>query len=389
MSKARRSGLFALILLLVAVAGPAQATGIFIDDDGNPHEANIEIIATAGITEGCNPPANDRYCPTNPVTRGQMAAFLRRAYDIPASTFDAFDDDDGSIFEADINAISATGITTGCATRLFCEDGLVTREQIAAFLVRALSLPPAQTGDQFSDDDDSQFEAEIDSLAEAGITTGCGASTFCPKQTVLRDQMATFLARSLGPTSAGGCTLVVGFSQTKDWFTEGTFEHILLDNQWELLWEGSSAIQQWADPGYSGWRNQVLSACTTGEPDRLLLTISGEGRPVEEWVAAIQAAVTTARAKFPSVEEVVLQPVVGGPNNSLCAINGETVRASSNHPVIDQAIAQITSGTVGIRTGFSPEVRTCADYGDALGHLVDSANGPVGDSIASFYLAFE
>jgi hypothetical protein len=56
--------------------------------------------------------------------------------------------------------------------------------------------------------------------------------------------------------------------------------------------------------------------------------------------------------------------------------------------VIDQAIAQIVAANPNgpIRAGYSPEVRTCADYGDALGHLVDSANGPVAASIANFYL---
>ncbi|VAV92897.1 hypothetical protein MNBD_ACTINO02-2304 [hydrothermal vent metagenome] len=34
---------------------------------------------TTGITLGCNPPDNDRFCPDNVVTREQMAAFLQRA----------------------------------------------------------------------------------------------------------------------------------------------------------------------------------------------------------------------------------------------------------------------------------------------------------------------
>ncbi len=51
----------------------------FADDDGSIFEADIEKLATAGITRGCNPPANDRFCPDTTVTRGQMTAFLRRA----------------------------------------------------------------------------------------------------------------------------------------------------------------------------------------------------------------------------------------------------------------------------------------------------------------------
>ena len=55
--------------------GPAFE-GRFADDDGNTHEANIEIIAELGISLGCNPPDNDRYCPKQTVKRSQMMAFL-------------------------------------------------------------------------------------------------------------------------------------------------------------------------------------------------------------------------------------------------------------------------------------------------------------------------
>ena len=51
----------------------------FSDDDANVHEANIEIITALGITVGCNPPENDHYCPDGLVTRAQMMAFLARA----------------------------------------------------------------------------------------------------------------------------------------------------------------------------------------------------------------------------------------------------------------------------------------------------------------------
>ncbi len=111
----------------------------FVDDDDSAFEAEIQALAQAGITRGCNPPTNDRFCPYQTVTRGQMAAFLRRAYDLPAGP-DAFDDDDDSIFEADINAVAQAGITRGCnppANDRFCPDAPVTRGQMAAFLNRA------------------------------------------------------------------------------------------------------------------------------------------------------------------------------------------------------------------------------------------------------------
>ena len=85
----------------------------FVDDDGSVHEPDIELIAAAGITSGCNPPTNSRYCPDGVVSRGQMAAFLVRALDLPATSKNFFSDDAGSIFEGDINRLAAAGITSG------------------------------------------------------------------------------------------------------------------------------------------------------------------------------------------------------------------------------------------------------------------------------------
>ena len=127
-------------------AGELPPGGTFTDDDGNTHEGNIEAIAAAGITKGCNPPVNDLYCPSDPVTRGQMAAFLVRALHLTDDGGgNTFTDDDGSIFEADIAKLAAAGITKGCnppANDQYCPDDPVLRDQMASFLARALDLTP-------------------------------------------------------------------------------------------------------------------------------------------------------------------------------------------------------------------------------------------------------
>ncbi len=108
----------------------------FTDDDTSVFETDIAKLATAGITKGCG---TNLFCPNAPVTRGQMAAFLVRALDLtevdPAITFT---DDDTSVFETDIAKLATAGITKGCGTNLFCPDAPVTRGQMAAFLKRAL-----------------------------------------------------------------------------------------------------------------------------------------------------------------------------------------------------------------------------------------------------------
>jgi len=119
----------------------STSSDFFFDDDGTTFEADINALAAAGISRGCNPPVNDRYCPDDPVTRGQMAAFINRALGLSSTSTDFFLDDDGTTFEADINALAAAGVTRGCnppENDRFCPEDPVTRGQMAAFLNRAL-----------------------------------------------------------------------------------------------------------------------------------------------------------------------------------------------------------------------------------------------------------
>ncbi len=202
--------LLMVVAMLTASVGAAGAAlppgGTFVDDDGSVHEANIEALAEAGITFGCNPPLGDRFCPTRSVTRGEMAAFLARALGLTERTSNRFTDDDGSLFEADIERIAFAGITRGCNPPVndrFCPDRAVTRAEMAAFLVRAYQYVDPSVG-RFSDDDGSMFEPDIERLASAGVTLGCNPPAndrYCPSEPVRRDQMASFLVRAEGLTA--------------------------------------------------------------------------------------------------------------------------------------------------------------------------------------------
>jgi SpoIID/LytB domain protein len=175
----------------------------FTDINGSVHYDDIVYIEDQGITQGCNPPSNTHYCPTGLVTRGEMAAFLVRSLGLTdEGGKDWFDDDDSSVFESDINKLAAAGITAGCnsAGTDFCPDVRLTRGEMAAFLVRSFGFTDAGTGDWFGDDDGSRFETDIDRLKVAGVTLGCNPpdnTNFCPNDSVRRDQMASFLARAL------------------------------------------------------------------------------------------------------------------------------------------------------------------------------------------------
>ncbi|MBK7319009.1 M35 family metallo-endopeptidase [Candidatus Villigracilis affinis] len=165
----------------------------------------IERLYNAGITSGCST-SPMMYCPTASVSRAQMAIFILRgmhgsAYVPPAATGTVFSDVSTSTFGAAwIEQFAAEGITSGCGGGRYCPDDLVTRAQMAIFLLKgehgSSYVPPVATG-MFSDVPVGSFAADwIEQLANEGVTSGCGGGNYCPNSYVLRDQMAVFLVRA-------------------------------------------------------------------------------------------------------------------------------------------------------------------------------------------------
>ncbi len=197
--------------ILVAVpsfstpAGAAELPpgGTFVDDNESVHEGAIEAIAAAGITVGCNPPRDDRYCPGRVLTRGELASFLARALALPSATHQPFVDTLDSVHNQAINQIAAFGITTGCNppdNNRFCPNRPISRAEMASMLARAFDLSSVGDG-PFTDISDSVHAGNINAIAAEGITVGCNPPAndrYCPEGQVTREQMASFLARALG-----------------------------------------------------------------------------------------------------------------------------------------------------------------------------------------------
>jgi uncharacterized protein (DUF1800 family) len=142
----------AVFLLRVKYGGgyvPPPATGtIFSDVHPGDFAADwIEQLYAEAITAGCatNPL---RYCPTSPVTRGQMAVFLMRVYHgagyaPPPATGIFSDVPVGDPFAPSIEEIARLGITVGCGGTSYCPGSSLTRGQMAIFLARTFHRPEA------------------------------------------------------------------------------------------------------------------------------------------------------------------------------------------------------------------------------------------------------
>ena len=204
-----------------SVHGHHESSGWYIDEviietpftcftdvpAGHWAEEYICKIYDEGITKGCsqNPL---KYCPFDPVTRAQMAAFIVRAVDEgepPADYCDAgspFPDVSPDTWPCKyIKRLLELEITKGCGGGNYCPGDTVTRAQMAAFIVRAVEgEPPADycdTGSPFSDVSPGTWPCKyIKRLLELEITKGCGPGIYCPNNNVTRAEMAAFLARA-------------------------------------------------------------------------------------------------------------------------------------------------------------------------------------------------
>jgi len=181
----------------------------FADVNGiNPFWKTIEGIYAAGITGGCQTSPDLSYCPTGNVNRATMAVFILRgmkgsSYAPPVvGTSTGFLDVPVTYWAAAwIKQLAAEGITSGCGSGNYCPEALVTRAQMAIFLLRAehgasYAPPDAGSSTGFTDVPTTYWAAAwIKQLASEGITSGCGAGLYCPESSVTREQMAAFLSR--------------------------------------------------------------------------------------------------------------------------------------------------------------------------------------------------
>ncbi|MEX2549569.1 MAG: CAP domain-containing protein [Nitriliruptoraceae bacterium] len=157
------------------------------------HAASIETVAVRGITDSCG---EARYCPSTSVTRGAFAVMLVRALglDTGPSGESRFTDTSGEVAAA-AEALASEGLTSGCSSDRFCPTDRLSRAQLATFFAGALQLSPRTPS--FTDAG-TTHAGSIGALEHAGIVNGCTSITYCPSKKVTRAQTASMFANNLG-----------------------------------------------------------------------------------------------------------------------------------------------------------------------------------------------
>jgi 2',3'-cyclic-nucleotide 2'-phosphodiesterase (5'-nucleotidase family) len=185
---------FIVIALLVALMPPpasAQVGGFPDVRPTNVHAEAIAELAAAGILLGY---PDGTFRPAAEITRGQLAAVIARAAELPPIRPAGFTDTAGNPHEGAIGALADAGIIFGYEDGSFRPYQPITREHVAVVIGRWLGVEPVVSGPFV---DVNRYAGQINALWELGIVAGTTETTFSPLRNIRRDQTASLVYRSL------------------------------------------------------------------------------------------------------------------------------------------------------------------------------------------------
>ena len=110
-------------------------------EDSVWYAAHVERLADLEVTVGCTRDPL-RFCPDANLTRAQVASWVARAFDLESAESQGFVDAAGSVHEANINAVVAAGVMSGCSAdpKNFCLDDTVTKGEMARYVYAARNV---------------------------------------------------------------------------------------------------------------------------------------------------------------------------------------------------------------------------------------------------------
>ncbi|WP_231603513.1 N-acetylmuramoyl-L-alanine amidase [Bacillus sp. FJAT-27231] len=101
--------------------------------------------------------------------------------------------------QKEVNYLAEGGIATGSSATTFAGNKIVTREEAATFIGRALQLDGKKRETIFKDVPAGNFSSGyIQSAVDKGLLSGYGGNKFLPNQEVTRGEMAVMLSKAFG-----------------------------------------------------------------------------------------------------------------------------------------------------------------------------------------------
>lgn len=185
---------------LTDVATNIATTVAATDIAGHWAKADIDRLVNMGAITGY---PDNTFRPENPITRAEFATVLVKALDLPQTSGKTFDDTAGHWASSDISTTVAYGIVIGYDEFTFGPDDQITREEIAAMVIRGKNLPAAAAANDFIDSYNiSPWAESVVAAASAnGIIGGYPDNSFSPLSNATKAEAATMIARALDASS--------------------------------------------------------------------------------------------------------------------------------------------------------------------------------------------
>ena len=131
-----------MVAKAVGLDGTQRATKFKDVPKSHKNSGYIQSAVEAGIINGYT---DGTFKPTTKVTRGHMAAFIARAFDLPNGTKTFKDVKKGHTAYEAVSQLAAANITTGYEDGTFKPANNLTRAHISAFLARAVKYQEGLT----------------------------------------------------------------------------------------------------------------------------------------------------------------------------------------------------------------------------------------------------
>ena len=170
--------------------------GTFNDINGHWSQNNIEELVALGVISGY---PDGSFKPDGTITRAEFATLLVNAFKMSPQSGKIFADTTGHWAKDYIATAAASGLVSGYDTNTFGPDDLITREQIAVMIVKALSLTMISEETTFSDDSAVSGWAKdaVATAAANGLMTGYPDNTFQPLGSATRAEAVTVILSAL------------------------------------------------------------------------------------------------------------------------------------------------------------------------------------------------
>ena len=182
-----------------AQSGSVSSDKVFDDlDDWGWARDSILNLNSIGIINGYE---NGKFMPSNPITREEFVTIIVNAFfkDTALSDISFNDVDETAWYCKYIKKAVYAGIISGISDDCFGVEQNITRQDIAAILMRVANGAISSSGnaEKFDDDDDISDYAKnaVYSLRENGVINGVSENEFAPKKNATRAEAAVMIDR--------------------------------------------------------------------------------------------------------------------------------------------------------------------------------------------------